>query len=274
MINCEIILNDLNKYIDIVNDYNIMKDIINNDNDINYNKKGELNILNHINNCDIIKLLIDKNININHIDSDGENVLFNPCISYKKFKYLINNTNININILNKYNENLYYVDYYNFKIIKLLVKLNLNYLNFSLLECNYFNSYKHIKFFINNGININKLKFFHNMNSLHYSDNYKCVKILIKNGINKNCGIKYIGGSINILKMFIDNDYDINFVDDICYINNLTYDILKLLIENGKYISDNNKKHINLVDEKSISLINKAPYFYNKSHKYINSKTL
>lgn len=235
--------------------------IIDTTEDINYINQDKENLLFFINNnYNLIKYAMEKKINIHQINNKNENILF-KCSNKLIIELLIEN-NINIHHINNENENCLF-KIYDFDIIKLYIDNNINFKQ--------------------------KNKF--NCDIMFYTKNYDVAKLLIQNEINKDCGIymllfDYDENTKKIIELMIKNDYDINidfffnnhflrslnhFLKIFSYKNDF-YEIINILITNGIYID----KKVDLLDldDNIIKLFDKTSLFYNKSKKYINSKIL
>jgi ankyrin repeat protein len=264
---------------DFKNVINILK---NNDNiDINYKDDNGLYLIDYAilyNNIKIIKELLNKNQKLDYISSEGRSILYVP-IKYKyneMVKLLIDSNNIGISLLNiidSYQDvPINYTIYFNnFEIFKLLLKkkCNLNILD-------------------NNNNDILSLLLNKNIEDKYMIElfNYNIILNNSNNQGDSSLHLCVIHNRINIIKLLIDKNPNINIVNNITsgtpfmysiIYNN--YDIFNILLDHKPdlYILDrfsNNCLHLCVLDN-NYKMFNKLlKYYDNYNFTNANSMTI
>lgn len=258
-------------YIELLIKYGLNINYINNDNknylfilytSLIFNEKSNKEDINYINKTkEIAKLLINNNININHLDNNNDNILY--YVNDKEVAELLINKGINIHNKNKNGENALF-NINNKEMIELLMNKGIdvhNENNNGETALFYKISKDKIDILLNNGLDINKLNK-NNENALfkliiNESVSIDLCKYLIKKGININQLDKKkenvlfkVTNDFKLFKFLIKYGININQVNKygkgiLGKLKNIQYKHVEILLKHNLIYNQTNKsKHI------------------------------
>ena len=184
-------------------------------------------ILNIYKDVNMIKFLLNSNLNLKLLDEDGNNLLMIAVKNKVSFKYILNLVNRNIFDIKYINKNfrniLYFINEDDIIIFKYFIKLGVNpniididneNIIFNLCRNKYYNILKYVLSNSKIDLNLKNNKF---NSAIFYSNNYEIIKLLLKYNINT----------------YTTNINGQTFLNYYCNKYNCNFDILYLLICNG-----------------------------------------
>jgi ankyrin repeat protein len=258
-------IDNIDEYIDKIEDFEIKKTIIN-----RYKLKKE-SILNLLKEESLFETILNSEKNkLDDLYHEGNNILMillKNNYKFKNIKLLLSNTNIDINYLNSENKNVLFYSHYDIDIFKYFVNLGCYYkifdINYESILFNYVkNNYSNIiiKYLIEdcklnvNNSNLNK------GNMIFKTTNYDIIKLLLENGLDKkhkdNSGNTFLNYylqqsniNINIINLLINYGYNFNSLNN----NHCTPLINYLKNNNSIYILSIILKYQNTINIKDLS---------------------